>query len=248
MRYRIYAASKLSEKRRKCRYRKENHGLKLFRQYSQDACEFECQIEMATTKCGCVPWDYPQLLKEGLLQVCEGWGRYCFKSVLKDSNKKLNNCGHCVPDCTITRYIICYNQYDLEKLIRLVYIITGNVQTTSKSFLFRYSYSVSSTVLNIKSICDSNPKDLEPFYYTFGRDFSDKALPPTFMRRYQQVVYGVDIGGNEICKKNLETGLAVVKFQLAAQKVTQIEKKLRYSDADHISSLGMFVAPCTNDS
>ena len=66
------------------------------------------------------------------------------------------------------------------------------------------------------------------------------------MRRYEQVVYGVDIGKKEICKKNLQTGVAVVKFQLAAQTVTQIEKKLRYSDADYISNLGMLVTSYNN--
>ena len=66
-------------------------------------------------------------------------------------------------------------------------------------------------------------------------------MPPPFMRRYQQVVYGVDIGTKEICKKNLKTGVAVVKFQLATQSVTQIEKKLRYSNADYISNLGTHV-------
>jgi hypothetical protein len=105
---------------------------------------------------------------------------------------------------------------------------------------------VSSTVLNIKSICDANTKDLEPFYASWPKDFSDNALPPTFMRRYEQAVYGVDIGKRDICKRNLETGVAVVKFQLAAQTVTQIEKKLRYSNADYISNLGKFVTSYSN--
>ena len=107
------------------------------------------------------------------------------------------------------------------------------------SLHFRYSYSVSSTVLNIKSICETNPNDLEPFYSFWGDDFSVRALPQIFMRRFEQVVYGVDIGKRDICKNNLDAGVAVVKFQLAAQTVTQIEKKLRYSDADYISNLGM---------
>ena len=39
----------------------------------------------------------------------------------------------------------------------------------------------------------------------------------------------------------MKTGIAVVKFQIAAQTVTQIEKKLRYSQADIISNLGKYV-------
>ena len=58
------------------------------------------------------------------------------------------------------------------------------------------------------------------------------------MRRYQQVRHNADIGKDVICKNNMKTGIAVVKFQLATQTVTQIEKKLRYSSADYISNLG----------
>ena len=42
----------------------------------------------------------------------------------------------------------------------------------------------------------------------------------------------------------MKTGIAVVKFQLATQTVTQIEKKLRYSQADIISNLGKHVPIC----
>lgn len=107
-------------------------------------------------------------------------------------------------------------------------------------FGFRYSYSVSSTVLNIDSVCQKNSDDQEPFYANWNKDFSDdiKAQPPLFMRRYQQVRHGADVGKEVICKNNMKTGIAVVKFQLAAQTVTQIEKKLRYSSADYISNLG----------
>ena len=99
-------ATELSEERRECRFRKDTLGLKLFTQYSQAACQFECQIEIATNKCGCVPWDYPQLAKDRLISVCEGWGRYCFEDVLSDTNKRSNDCGNCLPDCIITRYIM----------------------------------------------------------------------------------------------------------------------------------------------
>ena len=100
----LMIASKLSEERRSCRFRHDIEGLKLFKQYSQSACQFECQIEMATKKCGCVPWDYPHLNTSGLSEVCEGWGRYCFENVLKDTNRRLANCKYCLPDCIITRY------------------------------------------------------------------------------------------------------------------------------------------------
>ena len=111
-------------------------------------------------------------------------------------------------------------------------------------FIWRYSYSVSSRVLDIETICQKNKNDHDPFYVKWHDDFSDedRALPPAFIRRYQQVVHGVDVGKDQICKNNMKTGIAVVKFQIAAQTVTQIEKKIRYSGADIISNLGKYAA------
>ena len=99
------SATTIDEKRRKCRFATHNKGLTLFRRYSQGACQFECQIKMAIEKCGCVPWDYPQLAEANLTEVCEGWGRHCFESDLRNDAKRLKFCRHCLPDCSITRYI-----------------------------------------------------------------------------------------------------------------------------------------------
>ena len=100
----LLPASQLSEVRRNCRFRTENQGLKLFKQYSQNSCMFECHLAMATQNCGCVPWDYPHFERSGLSDICDGWGRYCFESVMKDTNRGFANCKHCLPDCSITRY------------------------------------------------------------------------------------------------------------------------------------------------
>ena len=59
------------------------------------------------------------------------------------------------------------------------------------------------------------------------------------MRRFRQVVYNADIDDFTICKHNLETGVAAVKFQLATQTVTQIEKKERFTHSDIVSNIGM---------
>ena len=55
-------------------------------------------------------------------------------------------------------------------------------------------------------------------------------------------MHGIDVGNDQICKNNMKTGIAVVKFQIAAQTVTQIEEKIRYSGADIISNLGKYAA------
>ena len=58
-----------------------------------------------------------------------------------------------------------------------------------------------------------------------------------FIRRFEQVVYGKDIGSEEICKDNLK-GMAIVKFQLASKVITRIKKTKRVSFSDHVSNIG----------
>ena len=45
------------------------------------------------------------------------------------------------------------------------------------------------------------------------------------MRRHKQIILGTDIGDDEICYRNLETGVAVVKFQLAAQQSLPVRSR-----------------------
>ena len=63
------------------------------------------------------------------------------------------------------------------------------------------------------------------------------ANPPLFIRRFEQVVYGKDIGSEEICKENLK-GMAIVKFQLASKVITRIKMTKRVSFSDHVSNIG----------
>ena len=103
-------------------------------------------------------------------------------------------------------------------------------------FFYRYFYSVSSTVMDSEELCNyKNEKDL---YSLLGK--SDLAYPPKFIRTFEQVVYGYDIGYDEICKQNLK-GMAIVKFQLASKIIQRIKKTKRVSFSDHISNIGKFL-------
>ncbi len=66
-------------RRRNCKFRGENGGLKVFREYTQSACVFECMLAQATDRCKCVPWNYPQL--NDTSEMCDYMGAYCFEAV-----------------------------------------------------------------------------------------------------------------------------------------------------------------------
>ena len=70
---------------------------------------------------------------------------------------------------------------------------------------------------------------------------SDDAMPPKFIRRFEQVAFKEDIGKDAICRRNLKN-IAIVKFQLASPLITRIKKKQRVSFADMLSNMGKFSA------
>ena len=55
------SGKELDETQRICRLTEENSELKIFKKYTQEACLFECKLNMAASKCGCIPWNYPMI-------------------------------------------------------------------------------------------------------------------------------------------------------------------------------------------
>ncbi len=73
--------------RRTCKFSDEVEGLKIFNEYTQNACMFECLLAQAIDKCICVPWNYPMFNLS--VQVCDYQGVYCFEEVI------FKECGVC---------------------------------------------------------------------------------------------------------------------------------------------------------
>lgn len=95
----------------------------------------------------------------------------------------------------------------------------------------RYSYSVSSTALDIDTLCKKN-SDTEKF---FGE--AEYTLPKQFMRYYLQRAEDLNINTGDMCKAKMKK-VAMVQFQLASQIVTQIKRDIRVTFADSISNFG----------
>ena len=107
----------LEQSRRKCRFPSESEGLKIFKQYSQAGCIFECQIEHGLNKCGCIPWNYPHL--GNLSKICDYMGSYCFEKVMASSEIAATKC-ECLYDCDTTRYAysVSSTKLDIEEMCK----------------------------------------------------------------------------------------------------------------------------------
>ena len=91
----------MSEDQRGCRFFFESKELKLFKDYSQSSCLFECQLKQASRKCQCVPWNYPQLEP---IPLCNYVSQNCFEKVMGDTSVLANCSSECPYDCATTRY------------------------------------------------------------------------------------------------------------------------------------------------
>ncbi len=92
----------------------------------------------------------------------------------------------------------------------------------------RYSYSVSSTVLDENEIC-AEKEHL----------FSDPKHVglPYLMRQFEKTVKGLEINEIDVCRRFIKK-VAFVQFQLASQTATQLKRELRVSLADQIANFG----------
>ncbi len=64
-------------------------------------CLFECQLELAAGRCGCLPWDYPRL--NGSFPLCTLSGAGCFSDAL-GLVRDPRLCRHCLVDCATVTY------------------------------------------------------------------------------------------------------------------------------------------------
>ena len=119
---------KYEPNRRNC-YFPDEHKLKAHRRYSQFNCIFECEEEFASkclTTCNeagqecdcqdiayinrisladhdsCVPWFFPAAAKR-LQKMCNPWNAQKFLTIIQKQIPE-DQCNHCLPDCTTTKY------------------------------------------------------------------------------------------------------------------------------------------------
>lgn len=93
-------------KKRSCRFSDELDGMKMFQNYSQAKCEYECMMKYALEKCApCIPWNMPQVSllllnqTDKFIPFCDHFQNRCFfKVALGNSTHKAMHC-KCLPSC-----------------------------------------------------------------------------------------------------------------------------------------------------
>ncbi len=85
---------------RNCRFSKENENMRLFQNYSLEACQFECAVKNSRAKCQCIPWDFPRTDEEyNSTGICDLFGSYCFLEAMKNVSNYVDKGCNCINDC-----------------------------------------------------------------------------------------------------------------------------------------------------
>lgn len=66
------SGEELTEFQRNCRLGEDTNSLDVFNVYTQTACLFECKMRHSLKMCGCLPWNYPVIMKGGILGLFTG--------------------------------------------------------------------------------------------------------------------------------------------------------------------------------
>ncbi len=81
----------------------------MFNFYDEKSCQFECRLQYAANKSGCIPWDYPIPKGFSGLPICtlssadpNMDGLVIFENAM-DSADSLSGC-ECLPNCEETQY------------------------------------------------------------------------------------------------------------------------------------------------
>ena len=72
---------RLTESERGCRFAHENAQMVTYENYTQKKCIFECQLKHAFRKCGCIPWNYPDI-SSGKGDICHWNSLACHEKAM----------------------------------------------------------------------------------------------------------------------------------------------------------------------
>ena len=67
---------------RKCKFSDEAAPESIFKNYSHNACKFECKIKFAEDKCHCTPWNIPP--SSDSPTICDLYGNTCFHDMMEE--------------------------------------------------------------------------------------------------------------------------------------------------------------------
>jgi hypothetical protein len=213
----------MDQKSRHCSFQSESISLKIFKNYTQSNCIFECNFDYAQKQLeqSCLPWYFPS--PDISPNVCDPW--QAAQLVEKMSNVPINQCNHCLPDCKST--------------IFKARISSAPLQKCQLYNLGRSKFCSLTNDIQFNSELLSGWVETE-----FQKRFHKK---PYFMKKYfpssQRKIGSSLIHGDIFVTTNkpynaYDNDIAVVQIFFESAYITKIERSPRMSWIDYFSNVG----------
>ena len=203
----------LDKSYRDCSLMSETETTNLTNAYSKSNCEYECGINYAKEKTGCVPWNFPKFLDDKT-KFCDLDQSIEFVNELELFSS--NNC-ECPSDCSETSLSV----YDSIRELDI-----SNIKCGKGS---RYDEKTKSAY-PIFLLCDLCKSILRCNNIRILAEFVDNINELKSIKEH-----GIT---DELCIKILNKNVATVKVEMATKSITKSVKDKRYTFTAQVSSLG----------
>ena len=108
--------------------------------------------------------------------------------------------------------------------------------------LFRYSYTLNTDPIDAKALCSKGIKGLfngdkldNSWAKELGGDFG---LPMYIIKNFQNIMDKVNISKEKVCERYINSGMAIVKFQMPDSNVLILKNQLRTTIGEQFSIVG----------
>ena len=229
----------ISPEKRGCRIGNEVGDLKMFKVYSQSACQLEMKIKFAEQYCQCVPWYYPSFWnKNGDRHIiCDKLGNHCFKT--KMDEKQISS-EICPSQCEQLRFI---TSREIEKLDPEKECLGKQEELTGIEINIARQQFMHWTGKHV-----DNPDVSLPIFLTYEKmmDYTSGRLNTSGLWTGDDYENNYHILSRETCKALIKQDLARVSFQFESKQYVLTKTNIRVSFNDKLSSFGksLYIKSC----
>ena len=137
----------LDVEQRGCQSEDESLPSSIFKIYRKKNCEYECKVDLATSICKCIPWDF---ISNANTKECDIFGRTCFYNAIENMTQSNHHCKHCIEDCDSIEFKRELNEERELSHKDEDFEVQGRYVSTS------WKYGCKGEELFVQFFCDSN--------------------------------------------------------------------------------------------
>ena len=217
---------------RRCRFPHEvPENMTLFKEYTLQACVFDCMFMYSWKTCDCIPWDMPRPDDTDNVPVCTEKGYSCFYSNMKNPLQMSKGC-YCAPSCESIQYNFFHDQIPLSTTEICDNMLLGDSYATDTSGTYGSDLS---TNINSRLYYTRVSFDHLKEYLKYYDPIDPKEA--SYYRSSYKLARSINLN-HEMCRKWLVNDLAIIEFSMSNKPYLKIHQSARISFSDQLGTIG----------